>query len=156
MTTTITADAPEVSAGQDPVRCQGFTKKGLPCASPVVNPDSGFCNSHDPARAAEMESWRALGGKATSQDAAIERKLLRSGDLGAVAQALTSSIAELRSGPITPGSANAIASLSRAYLATREAAMNERRMDRMLAVLEDKLGGVVDVEELKDWEVGDE
>ena len=143
---TMTDDFVAPSVGAEQVRCGAPTRSGVPCASPVVL-ESGFCISHDPDRSDDMAVFRHMGGKATSLEAQAERALLKSGDLGAVAHALTSSIAELRGdGPIGPNQGNAIATLARAYLQVREQALNERRMERMLKTLEDKLAGVVDVE----------
>lgn len=148
MTERTTDIVPVASSSSDELRCKGFNKLGEPCRSPFVDRTTSYCRVHDPDKVAEVELMRIMGGKATSNEARIERRLMESSDLGGLVDVIRWSIGELVKSPMSPAIGNSISSLARALLAAREQALDEARQMKLLELLADRLGGVVDIEEL--------
>ena len=50
------------------LKCQALTAKGKPCASPsrLVDPDTGLCGAHDPAKTERLKEAARKGGNATA------------------------------------------------------------------------------------------
>ncbi|MDF3043405.1 MAG: hypothetical protein K0Q71_6111 [Thermomicrobiales bacterium] len=117
-------------------RCKGTNASGSPCSAQPVG-DDGHCYWHSPSTAAERAEGRRQGGRARSNRARAKKRMaaeaLTPGEIqGYVAVALRGVLV----GSITPGVANAVASLARAAVAVRAATELEER----LAALEARAG----------------
>jgi hypothetical protein len=132
----------------DELRCRGVNKQGDPCRSPFVDPATSYCRVHDPDKVAEVELMRIAGGRATSNEARIERRMMESSDLGGVNDLLKTTLLELHKLDTSPAVANSIASVSRALLAAREQALAEARQQAVMKMIAERMGGHVDIEEL--------
>jgi hypothetical protein len=118
------------------VRCKAQTTNGTPCSAQPIR-DDGYCYWHSPATANERVDARRRGGKAKSNASRAKRQMesaaMTPNEIqGFVAVALRGVMV----GSITPGIANAVASLARAAVAVREATELEQR----LAELEQRAG----------------
>jgi hypothetical protein len=112
-------------------RCKATTVSGAPCSAQPVRP-SGYCYWHDPGASADRAEGRRQGGKARSNASRARKRMaaeaLTPGELqGYVAVALKGVMV----GSITPGVANAVASLARAVVAVREAVELESRLEEL-------------------------
>lgn len=119
-------------------RCKATAKGGGPCSARPVRP-SGWCFWHDPELETERAERRRRGGQQRSNKARARRALpgeaLTPAELqGFIGIALDGVLA----GRLEPGVANAVANLSRAAIAVREATEVEGR----LAALEAAVGRV--------------
>jgi len=115
-----------------PSQCSAQNKSGQPCSAQVWKEE--LCRWHHP----ELESTRAeerrMGGAARSNASRARRRMAAEAMTpneiqGFVAVAMRG----VMDGSITPGIANAVASLSRAAVAVREALELEQRLSDLEA-----------------------
>lgn len=115
-------------------RCQAVAKSGKPCGATVVA--DGMCAWHAPSWADRRRQWSATGGRKRANRERAKKQVpeaLTPAELqGYIAVTLKGTL----SGRISLGIANAVASLTRAAVAVREATEVEER----LAALEEAAG----------------
>jgi hypothetical protein len=112
-------------------RCKAQTTNGAPCSAQPVR-DDGYCYWHSPSTASERAEARRRGGRAKSNQSRAKRQMesaaMTPNEIqGFVAVALRG----VMTGSITPGIANAVASLARAAVAVREATELEARLSEL-------------------------
>lgn len=117
-----------------PVKCQAINVDGSACAARPSA--SGWCPWHDPALAEERRQNAIKGGQARS-NASRARKAMKgsAGDLVDIQAAILDALKAVRAGELEAGPANAIASLSRAYVAVSGAADFDRRLAEVEQIL---------------------
>lgn len=111
-------------------RCTATTKAGNPCSAQAWR--GGLCRWHSPDGEEERAAWRRKGGvgKGAKVRARKVAAALTGDDLqGYLAEALTGVLAATYS----PGQANAVAALSRAIVAVKEATEIEDRLSALEA-----------------------
>ena len=109
-------------------RCAATTQSGTPCNAQPVRL-SGFCWWHDPATDAERQGGRRLGGKGKSNAARAKRGYADGALTPAEVEGLIgTTLTGVLAGRVTPGQAQAVASLARAAVAVREAGEVEERL----------------------------
>jgi len=95
--------------------CTGTTRAGNPCRSFAVS-DAGYCQAHDPARAAAHRAAMRKGGEARSAVRRAARLWASRGeqiepkDLPAM---LRAAMVDVRAGIVEPGVAQALATLAK-------------------------------------------
>jgi len=111
-----------------PARCPATNRDGTPCNA-TPRPSSGYCAWHDPALAEERRQNAVKGGKARSNSSRA-RKAMKggAGDLADIQAAILDALKAVRTGDLEAGPANAIAALSRAFVAVSGAADFDRRL----------------------------
>lgn len=120
-----------------PRTCDGTKPDGSPCGAPsnLVDPDSGFCPSHDPDNRERVQEAARKGGEATA------RKLKREGlqedalpklDSPQAAERLLEVVARaVTTGTLGHNAAKAVARLVREWLRAREAGEVEDRVTEL-------------------------
>ncbi len=120
----------------DARKCVGTNRDGTPCSAALV-PGAVYCRWHDPALAKERKEWSRRGGLAKSNTARAKRRYAEGAlDVGQLQGIIGATIVGVLAGRITPGIANAVATLARASVSIRDAAETEER----LAALERQAG----------------
>ena len=108
-----------------PERCEATTKAGTPCPNRAAKGGT-LCVAHDPER---RRAAAAAGGRGKSHQAKarkeLERHVLTTGDVEGFIGLL---IVRVIAGTAEPAVGNAVANLSRALVAVREAGMLEERL----------------------------
>jgi len=122
-------------------RCKGTTKSGQGCRAWAVK-GSDFCQSHDPALAAERRAWRSAGGKARATPEGEPVKLL---DVGDVRQGLSATVGSTWQLQNTAERSRALCQLYLAALRTFELGDLERRVQALEQVQEERQNGRVKV-----------
>ena len=113
-----------------PSQCTGRNKSGAPCSAQVWK--DGLCRWHHPALEGQRAEERRKGGAARSNASRARRRMAAEAMTpneiqGFVAVAMRGVMV----GSITPGIANAVASLARAAVAVREATELEQRLTEL-------------------------
>jgi hypothetical protein len=121
-----------------PSHCSACNKAGQPCSAQAWK--DGLCRWHHPALEPQRAEERRKGGAARSNQSRARRRMAAEAMTpleiqGFVAVALRG----VMTGSITPGVANAVASLARAAVAVREATELEQRLTEL-----ERQAGVVD------------
>src|SRR5215204_107040 len=135
--------ADERSAREPLTPCSGRNKDGSACRARAQR-GSPFCLAHDPRRVTDLAAWRKQGGKASS-NASRARKQLAGDvqDMAGVKARLMVALAQVESGQMDPGPANAMANLARAIATISGVADFELHLADLrhqIAVLTDQRG----------------
>src|SRR5262249_6150787 len=98
-----------------PEKCQAIARSGKPCGATVVA--DGMCAWHAPSWAAKRAEWSSRGGSARSNAAKAKKSLPVQPMTNAEVLAwLGVAFRRVLTNQMTPGTATALASLSRAML----------------------------------------
>jgi hypothetical protein len=117
-------------------RCNGTNKQGEQCRGKAL-PGSAYCIAHDPAKIVAITEARRKGGAARSNRAKARREMANAALSPAELQGLIAvTIRAVLAGTKSPGIGQAIAALSRAAVAVREATETDER----IAALEEAAG----------------
>ncbi len=109
-------------------KCSGTNTDGTPCSA-LPRPGSAWCVWHDPETKTQRAEWSKRGGTARSNQARARRALKGSaGDLADVQATILDALRKVQAGDLEAGPANAIANLSRAFVAVSGAADFDRRL----------------------------
>ena len=135
--------ADDRSAGAPLTPCSGRNKDGSACRARAQR-GSPYCLAHDPQRVTDLAAWRKQGGKASS-NASRARKQLAGDvrDMAGVKARLMVALAQVESGQMDPGPANAMANLARAIATISGVADFELHLADLrhqIAVLTDQRG----------------
>jgi hypothetical protein len=124
--------------------CEATAASGVPCSAPA-RPGRRWCIWHDPEAAAERREMSRKGGAARSNKSRARKQyvdgILSPAELEGLIGATLKGVLV---GKITPGQAQAVASLARAAVAVREAGSFEDQLAdqrRELAMLRSELPG---------------
>ena len=113
-----------------PSQCTGRNKSGAPCSAQAWK--DGLCRWHHPELEAKRAEERRKGGAARSNQSRARRRMAAEAMTpneiqGFIAVAMRGVMV----GSITPGIANAVASLARAAVSVREASELEERLQAL-------------------------
>ncbi len=129
-TKSIVADQERDSSKVTPP-CAGTTRDGKPCQSFTMT-GKGYCFSHDPESSEQRRQRDLKGGHGKSTKARIRKGL--GGDaltMIEVGGLLSRAIRKLEAGTIEPGTATAMATVARAFVAIQEVGAIEERLTRL-------------------------
>jgi hypothetical protein len=112
----------------DPKRCAAARKDGRPCGSFAL-PDSIYCFSHAPDRAAERMAARRQGGRNSAK--IVRLRGLAPPKLIGVFDVLETALTETHHGTLDPRQASAMAALARAMVSVLQTGEFEERLRRV-------------------------
>lgn len=120
----------------DEKRCVATSNTtGLRCRSPFVQ-DNGWCYQHDPELEETRIEWRVKGGVNSSKLARTEAAILKQPNVSTLAKLIVETMVEVKNGETAPGVGNSVSSLSKALLATMQAASEAERVARLEALID--------------------
>ena len=96
----------------------------------------GMCFTHDPCEAERRHEVRVMGGRNSSTVVRTERAITLSPGVGGVVEVIADTIQRVRDGSIQPAVGNSVASLSRAFIAAHEAALDLAKLRELEALLD--------------------
>ena len=119
----------------EPITCAGVRKDKSRCTSTIIYAD-GYCYSHLPGIDEQRTLARRQGGINSNSVTRLNRRLQDNPTMAGVVSMLSSVIDDVRDGTLEAGRGQAIASLSRAVLASIEAAESIERLAMLSTLLE--------------------
>jgi len=109
----------------DSSHCLGQRRDGAPCQAQALL-SSGYCFAHDPGNQANAAKARAAGGRAKSRAARVEK--LVPAVLRPVLYTLLVALRDTQNGSLTPGQAQAMASVAGAVVRVYQSGTMEERL----------------------------
>jgi hypothetical protein len=107
--------------------CKGVTRDGKPCSA-RPRPGTDLCPWHSPDLAARRAEWSRRGGRNSSNKQRAQKALPAAPTPDELQRTLGQALADVLSGALEPGRANAAAALGRTLLAIRESVEVEARL----------------------------
>lgn len=109
--------------------CTAIAKNGNPCGATVVADD--MCAWHAPSWADRRQEWSRKGGQSRSNQARAKAAIPEAMTSAELAGWLTVVFRKVVTGSLSPGAANAAATVAKAILAANEAGALEQLAERV-------------------------